>query len=191
MNGSEEKNPRRATGEYSAMSTVAPACSAPAPKPWHRRRKTSRIGAQMPIVSYVGRRPTSGRGPAHQQDRDDQHPLAAEPVADGAEEQPAERPGEEADAEGGEAATAPWRDRGWRRTASLKISADARPYSAKSKYSSALPALEASVARRRFAAYSGSSVSPRRWGGFGHGVISFDDARCRDCTGRRSNAITL
>ena len=40
-----------------------------------------------------------------------------------------------------------------------KISADARPYSAKSKYSSALPAVLARVARRRLAAYSGSSES--------------------------------
>ena len=38
-----------------------------------------------------------------------------------------------------------------------KISAEARPYSAKSKYSRALPAVLARVARRRLAAYSGSS----------------------------------
>ena len=49
MNGSAEKKPRRLTGAYSAMSTVAPACSAPAPKPCRRRISTSRIGAQIPI----------------------------------------------------------------------------------------------------------------------------------------------
>ena len=51
MNGNAAKNPRRSTGAYSAISTVDPACSAPAPKPWHSRRKTNRMGAQIPMVS--------------------------------------------------------------------------------------------------------------------------------------------
>ncbi len=43
--------PRRFTGAYSASITVAPAISAPAPKPWTSRSATSRIGAQMPTAS--------------------------------------------------------------------------------------------------------------------------------------------
>ena len=39
--GRAERNPRFGGGEYSAISTVAPACSAPAPKPWHSRRNTA------------------------------------------------------------------------------------------------------------------------------------------------------
>ena len=58
MNGNAAKYPRRSTGAYSAISTVDPACSAPAPKPWHSRRKTNRMGAQMPMVSKVGSAPT-------------------------------------------------------------------------------------------------------------------------------------
>ncbi len=50
-NGSAEKKPRRFTGAYSAISTVAPACSAPAPKPCSSRISTSRIGAHTPIAA--------------------------------------------------------------------------------------------------------------------------------------------
>jgi hypothetical protein len=47
---SEATRPRRLTGAYSASITVAPAISAPAPKPWTRRSTTRRIGAVMPII---------------------------------------------------------------------------------------------------------------------------------------------
>ncbi len=37
---------------------TAPPHSPPTPKPWMRRSTTSRTGAQMPMVSWVGNRPT-------------------------------------------------------------------------------------------------------------------------------------
>ena len=48
---SEAITPRRCAGAYSASITVAPAISAPAPKPWTSRSTTSRIGAAMPIIA--------------------------------------------------------------------------------------------------------------------------------------------
>ena len=48
---SEAITPRRLTGAYSTSITVAPAISAPAPKPWTSRSATSRIGAAMPICA--------------------------------------------------------------------------------------------------------------------------------------------
>ena len=50
-----------------------------------------------------GQNTDQGAGPAHQGDGDHQDPFAAEPVAEGAEEQAAERPGQEADRQRGEA----------------------------------------------------------------------------------------
>ena len=47
----EEMRPRRRAGANSASITVAPAISAPAPKPWARRKATSMMGAQMPIIA--------------------------------------------------------------------------------------------------------------------------------------------
>ena len=47
---SEATKPRRLTGADSASITVAPAISAPAPKPCASRSATSRIGARMPTV---------------------------------------------------------------------------------------------------------------------------------------------
>ena len=57
--GSAAKKPRRGGGANSLMSTVAPACSAPAPRPCRMRRATSRIGAMIPAVAWVGSRPMS------------------------------------------------------------------------------------------------------------------------------------
>ena len=45
---SEAMMPRRLSGAYSDSITPAPEISAPAPKPWARRRMTRRIGARMP-----------------------------------------------------------------------------------------------------------------------------------------------
>ena len=50
-----------------------------------------------------GQNADQGAGSTHQSDRDHQHPLAAEPVAEGAEEEATERPGQEADRQGREA----------------------------------------------------------------------------------------
>lgn len=41
--------PRLPLGAYSAVSSVAPAHSPPTAKPWKKRMRTSRIGAQMPM----------------------------------------------------------------------------------------------------------------------------------------------
>ena len=49
--------PRRRSGAYSATRVSAPASSAPAPKPWTKRNRISRIGAATPIASAVGRSP--------------------------------------------------------------------------------------------------------------------------------------
>ena len=52
------KNPRRLSGEYSAMNVIAPAYSPPVEKPCTTRQSTSRIGAQMPIEAYGGMKPS-------------------------------------------------------------------------------------------------------------------------------------
>jgi hypothetical protein len=44
-------NPRRLSGEYSAMNVVAPPYSPPVEKPWTMRARTSRIGDQTPTVA--------------------------------------------------------------------------------------------------------------------------------------------
>src|SRR5690606_13806369 len=53
----------------------------------------------------------------------------------------------------------------WSKNSWLKTRAVIRPYIAKSKYSSALPTLEESVARRRFAWYSRSASAATASGG--------------------------
>ena len=55
--GQLPKKPRRWGGEYSTAMMAAPANSAPAPKPCASRIATSRIGARIPMWSYVGSRP--------------------------------------------------------------------------------------------------------------------------------------
>jgi hypothetical protein len=73
-----------------------------------------------------------------------------------------------------------------------KISAEARPYRAKSKYSSALPAVLASVARRRLAAYSGSSKPPT--GGVRGGFLRHEPSPLMnlwDLPGPQPNALSV
>ena len=61
-------------------------------------------GDRGPDADLVVRRQQADRGgaDAHDQQGQDQHLLAADPVAEVAEDQPADRPGEEPDGEGGE-----------------------------------------------------------------------------------------
>ena len=51
------KKPRFLSGAYSAMKVDAPPYSPPVEKPCTRRARSSRIGAQTPIVAYDGIRP--------------------------------------------------------------------------------------------------------------------------------------
>ena len=105
----------------------------PAPKPWHSRRNTSRIGAQTPIVVVVGSRPTRVRGPAHQQDRDRPAPTCGRACR-----RWCRRTARRAGGRGSRRRRwRSWRSGRWPGSRSgknsfAKISADARPYSAKS-----------------------------------------------------------
>ncbi|MNC41394.1 hypothetical protein D3C75_901610 [compost metagenome] len=45
----EATRPRRLAGAYSASITAPPDSSAPAPKPWAKRKITRQVGAQTPI----------------------------------------------------------------------------------------------------------------------------------------------
>ena len=54
---SEVYQPRLRGSTYSATRVIAPVSSAPAPKPWTRRKNTSNPTAQMPQESAVGNRP--------------------------------------------------------------------------------------------------------------------------------------
>jgi hypothetical protein len=58
------KNPRRRSGEYSAMNVAAPPYSPPAEKPWTTRSRMSRAGAQTPSVAWLGSRPMQNVAPA-------------------------------------------------------------------------------------------------------------------------------
>ena len=45
------KKARRSSGACSSVIELAPACSPDAENPWHSRRMTNRIGANMPTWS--------------------------------------------------------------------------------------------------------------------------------------------
>ena len=55
--GHDDQNPRRESSPCSAAIRTAPPHSPPTAKPWTRRQASSRIGAPMPMLAYVGRRP--------------------------------------------------------------------------------------------------------------------------------------
>lgn len=57
--GQALKKPRRCAGAFSTTISMAPPHSPPTMKPWMKRSTTRRTGAQMPMVSYVGSRPTA------------------------------------------------------------------------------------------------------------------------------------
>ena len=102
-NGRAEKKPRFGGGEYSAMSTVAPACSAPAPNPCSRRRHDQEDG--RPDTDCRRRRQQADEcgGQAHDRDGHGEDPFTTELVSHGAEEQAAEGSRQESDRVGREA----------------------------------------------------------------------------------------
>ncbi len=55
----EAKKPLFSSGAYSEINEVEPVNSPPPEKPCTSRNSASRIGASMPMVPYVGRRPMS------------------------------------------------------------------------------------------------------------------------------------
>ena len=96
------KKPRRSAGAYSTASSTAPPYSPPTPMPWSTRSTTSAIGAEHADLVVRRQQADQGRADAHDDQRQQQHLLAADPVAEVAEDQPADRSREEADGEGGE-----------------------------------------------------------------------------------------
>ena len=102
------KNARRSSGACSRVIEFAPACSPAAEKPWQQPQEDEQDRRGNADLA-VGRQTADQEGrDAHQQQREDQHPLAAELVADVAHEERADRPRHVADAERGE------RQQGWR-----------------------------------------------------------------------------
>ena len=68
----------------------------------HSRQTSSRIGAARPMVAYVGSSPIANVATPIISSDDDQHLLAADPVAEVPEDDAAERPGDEAERVGAE-----------------------------------------------------------------------------------------
>ena len=120
--------------------------SPPTASPCMRRNTRSSTGAAMPMVSLLGR--TDGeRRDGHREDRPYQRLLAAEPVADPAEQRSADRTHEEPRGEGAVGGE----QRGRRVTAGKKcapICLAKNPNSAKSYHSSTLPTTPAITPRR-------------------------------------------
>ena len=96
------KNPRRSAGAYSTASSTAPPYSPPTPMPCSTRSVTSRTGAHQPIASYDGSSPIAAVPTPMITQREQQHLLAPDPVTEVPEDEPADRPGQEADGEGAE-----------------------------------------------------------------------------------------
>ena len=96
------KKPRRPSGACSSVSEFAPLCSPAADRPCSTRSTTSRIGAATPIGGVGRQAADQERRGAHQQQGQDQHLLAADPVAEVADDDRADRPGDVGDAERGQ-----------------------------------------------------------------------------------------
>ena len=95
--GHDPKKPRRPGGACSTDISTAPPHSPPTPMPCANRSTTSRTGAITPIDAKVGRQADQERRDPHDQQRQDEHRLAADAVAEVPEHDPADRPCGEAD----------------------------------------------------------------------------------------------
>ena len=93
----------------------------------------------MPMVAYVGSRPIAKVADAHQQQGDDQHLLAPDPVAEVAEDDAAERPGREAQGVGDEGVERAVGAADSRKKTSPNTRAAAEPKRKKSYHSTAVP----------------------------------------------------
>jgi hypothetical protein len=117
-----------------------------------------------------GNQPADGRkrrqqtdrrgGKAHHHHSENQHALAAKPVAEMAEHEAAERPDQKADAERGEAASVPIAGLTFGKNPALKTSAATIPYSKKSYQSTTAPTkLPSAALRARLRAVRLSAVA--------------------------------
>ena len=100
--GQLAQKPRRAASPCSAAISTAPPHSPPTAKPWTRR---SRISSERRPDADLGigrQQADQHRRHAHQDQAQHQQPLAADPVAEMAEDDAADRPRDEAERIGGE-----------------------------------------------------------------------------------------
>ena len=95
----EVKNERRSSGACSSVSELAPACSPAAESPCSSRHSTSSAGAPQPIGVVRRQAADQERRDAHQQQGEQQHLLPADPVAEVADEDRADRAGDVGEAE--------------------------------------------------------------------------------------------
>ena len=92
--------PRLPGGAFSVASSAAPPHSPPSPMPWPKRRMQSRIGAPG-CRSNRSRatKPISVVADAHHEQRGDERRFTSDAVAEVAEDERADRPRDECDAE--------------------------------------------------------------------------------------------
>ena len=96
------EKPRLCSSECSSAISAAPPHSPPTAKPWISRSRISRIGARMPMVGVGGEQADREAGRAHDAHGQHEHGFAADPVAEVAEDHPAEGADDVADGEGAE-----------------------------------------------------------------------------------------
>ena len=98
----DAQKPRLFGSPYSLDSSTAPPHSPPTPTPWANRSSTRMIGARDPDGGVAGQQADQQGGDADQHQRADQDVLAADLVAEPAEDDAADRAGDEPDRVGGE-----------------------------------------------------------------------------------------
>ena len=133
------RSPRRPRGECSTAISTAPPHSPPTPMPC-AQRSSDEQHRRPDADRAVGRQqPNQERRDAHDQQRPDEHRLAAEPVAVVPEDDAAERAGDEADRERAERDSVPTSGSTVGKNSLLKTSAAAVPYRKKSYHSIVVP----------------------------------------------------
>ena len=96
------EKPRLFSSECSSAISAAPPHSPPTAKPWISRSRISRIGARTPMVCVGGEQADREAGRAHDAHGQHEHGFAADPVAEVAEDHPAQGADDVADGEGAE-----------------------------------------------------------------------------------------
>ena len=115
--GNMPNQARRPCGAFSVASSAAPPHSPPSPTPWPKRSRHRSHGASDAGRGIAGQDADQRRRQAHDQHRRHQRRLAADAVAEMAEQERADRPRQEGDAEGQKGVQAPGlRGADWGRT---------------------------------------------------------------------------